>query len=871
MNTRANLARSKSEFTRSYENPRGVDFSEIRRSGNRFAYLENMYVDYDGGADAVESIPGFRKILGYGERINAIHLQDIGENDKYLVIHAGTKLFRFNVNDRDELIGQPPIATIADNSSHAFQINDRLYVMDGKSLLQIDKNGTAHLISEDGDSPPYIPTTYENGAKKEERNLLIDKCLQKFHLTDMSKFAYYTKGLTFAVNDSKNRYCSLTGCPTYINGDLFIPATAIIEGVEYKVTEVAPSAFLNQEGITAIYGGENLEYIGKYAFKNCMGLEYAIFHNSLRFIDYSAFCTSPFLTELYIGLGFEEFADEAFIDCNIQYINYAGDERSAGKIKGLEQFADATLLPLTTQSDIRFGFPIHGDVDTVYEVLIGNEKKHFSYDKDYNEVTVYVNDRRAIMGSEVTVKCTLAGGELSKSAVLGCTLSTVHDGRVFLSGNPAFPGYVFYSLEKPGGRLFFSEQDYFIDGVNNYPITSLISANGALTVFKSDDDGSGSIFCHSSASSGDKRIYPLTYTHGGIVNKNSSHVISDDTVFLSAEGLCALEKVAGSSYKELRCRSTNINRKLLEERLEDVCMTEWCGYLVLCAGGHYYLADSRSKYKTADSFEYEWYYLNGIGTYSDECRVYRYSPFSDGDCIAKKNSFDKIAEGIVMSVGKSDGTLSYYVEEDGIKYSVYPTEELCGGVFSPSCYALGVGKLLFFGTESGDLCVFNNDKRGVAPEHISIQPDFNEKDYALLMGDRIHPYFYSFNGRRVSYCLKTASDDCDIPHLAKSTVKHSLILKCKSYAESSFNVESVIDHGIPCTLGNYSAGRITFHDVNFEKMSFSTAPYSIIPVPENEKNWVEKQLCFVSDGFRAPFGICSFTYRYKIKGKIKYL
>ena len=870
MTDRANLAKSKSEFTRAYENLRGVDFSEISTGGSRFAHLENMYVDYDGGADAVESIPGFRKIFGYGERINAIHLQELGENGKFIIVHSGTKLYRFDAEQRDALTEQLPIATLEDTVSHSFSDGDFLYVMDGKSIIRIDKHGTSRLISDEGDDPPYVPTTYENAEKKEDRNLLTDRFIQEFTISGITKYLYSTKRLCFAINDHINRTCSVTGMPSDYSGDLYIPAIATIDGIEYKVTEVAPSAFLGHEGITAVYGGANLEYIGKYAFKNCPCLEYAVFQDSLRYIDYSAFCNSSAFSEIYIGLGFEEFATDAVINCNLRYINYSGDEHDAEKIKGIEQFEEASIFTFSVDKSVRFGFPILGDVESVDEVIVNSEKIPYNYRKEYAELDIAL-DRTDAIGSKVTIKGTLKAGELSKGAILGCTLSTAHDGRVFLSGNPKLPGYVFYSLEKPGGRLFFSEHDCFTDGVNNYPITSLMSANGTLTVFKSDDDGSGSIFCHTAESKNGKRSYPLTYTHGGISNRSASYVIDDDAVFLSEKGLFGLEKAAGGGYKELRCRSSTINRRLLAEDLSAANMTEWCGYLVLCTGEHFYLADTRNKYKNSDSFEYEWYYLSGIGTYSKGERVYRYSPLPDGDFLAMESMSDEVAEGTVISVGKNDGSISYYVEDGGKKYSVYPTDEFIGGTFSPASFALGVGELLFFGTECGDLCVFNNDKRGVAPNYISESEDFSAEEYANIMGNKIHPFFYDFDGRSVKYSLKCASDDCGVPHLAKSTAKHSLVIKCKNYAESSFSIEAVSDHGTPSPLGKYSTVSFSFGDINFGGLDFTAATYSIIPISECEKGWLEKQLSFHSESFRTPFGICSFTYRYKIKGNIKYL
>lgn len=868
---RTNLAKSKSEFTRAYENLRGVDFSETGKSNTRFAYLENMYVDYGGGADAVESIPGFRKIFGYGTKINAIHLQDLGSSGKFLIVHAGKNLYRFNINDRDDITAQEPIATLANARSHSFSYGTKLYVMDGKRMIQIDRLGVAKYVSDDGDAPPYIPTLYEDAEKKEERNLLTEKYIQKFNIVNREKYWYSTKGLSFAPIDSEKRCCSLIGMPRDLFGDLHIPATTIIDGIEYKVTEVAPSAFLGQEGITAVYGGKNLEYIGKYAFKNCSGLKHAVFHDSLKYIDYSAFCNSSALTEIYIGVGFEEFAEDAVINCNIRYIHYSGDERSAQKIKGLEQFDKATVCLFSTQRDVRYGFPVLGDAKTVDEILVNGKATDLGFTYEDGVVNMYFPDKTASYGAEITIKGTLNESDVTKEAILGCTVSTAYDGRIFLSGSPNFPGYVFYSVEKPGGKLFFSEKDCFIDGIGNYQVTSLMSANGALSVFKSDDDGSGSIFCHTASIVDGRKEYPITYTHGGISNKNSSFVISDDAVFLSSAGLCALENTSGTSFKELRIRSSNVNRKLLNEDLASVNMTEWCGYLILCAGERFYLADSRSKYKTSDSFEYEWYFLNGIGTYSKDNRVYRYSPLPNNGFEAKISFADMIVEGTIMSVGTKGGGVAYYVEEEGTKYSIYPTDEYTGGVFSPACFALGVGELLFFGTESGDLCIFNNDKRGVAPYYISINADFVPEEYAELMGDKIHPYFYAFDKRAARYSLKTASDDCGVPHLTKSTTKHSLVIKCKNFAESTFNIAAITDHGEAVELGKYAMNKMTFNDINFGNFDFSTAPYAIFPVPENEKRWIEKQIAIYGENFRAPFGICSFTYRYKIKGNLKYV
>ena len=48
-------------FIRSYENMRGLNLLAGNESTDSFCYLENMYVDYEGGGGAIESIPGFRR------------------------------------------------------------------------------------------------------------------------------------------------------------------------------------------------------------------------------------------------------------------------------------------------------------------------------------------------------------------------------------------------------------------------------------------------------------------------------------------------------------------------------------------------------------------------------------------------------------------------------------------------------------------------------------------------------------------------------------------------------------------------------------------------------------------------------------------
>ena len=107
------------------------------------------------------------------------------------------------------------------------------------------------------------------------------------------------------------------------------------------------------------------------------------------------------------------------------------------------------------------------------------------------------------------------------------------------------------------------------------------------------------------------------------------------------------------------------------------------------------------------------------------------------------------------------------------------TEEKKNGTFHPLIALASFENLLLFGTDNGDLCIFNNDKRGVAPNRIAGAADFDEAEYKKFYGRRIHPYFYSFANHGMRCGVQTSPDDCGRPDLTKNTVKHSLTLKSR--------------------------------------------------------------------------------------------
>ena len=75
MSITKNVFSKQSEYTATYSNMRGVDFNaSLKNAHTRFAYLQNLYRDYDNEAGRIESIPGFRSLAQMPDKIPYVFL-----------------------------------------------------------------------------------------------------------------------------------------------------------------------------------------------------------------------------------------------------------------------------------------------------------------------------------------------------------------------------------------------------------------------------------------------------------------------------------------------------------------------------------------------------------------------------------------------------------------------------------------------------------------------------------------------------------------------------------------------------------------------------------------------------------------------------
>ena len=892
-----NYIGKRTEYTCTYKDMRGVDFSSDGSGvpNGRFAYLENMYRDYDGaGAAVTESIPGFRKIFSAGAKIHGIFSRFGADGRVHILLHAGTKLYSFALEDIDSIEELTPICNLCDKKSHARAFGDALYLFDTEKLIAIFEDG-AYSVSDGSRAAPYVPTTYLNGSAFEQRNLLTKRFRERSFIGSASDFGHGTRGFSYEIISEEDGTAALSSGGD-CSGVIYLPSTVRINRRLYTVTEIKRGAFRKNTAISAVHISEGVKVIGKQAFYGCTALKSVMTPDSIEEICTSAFADCTALEKFHLGGGLKKYGTGVFDGCTaLLELEYALDMYSYSEIEGFQVSAERTTLFNMQNNACAIEIPLHTPTVEIISVKLGGEDIGYSViaeDEFTRSVVIESENKYEIEGREIEILAVTddshptesqttpdflswAGGISAAEAIFGCTLSESFDGRIFLSGNPKLPNTVFYSsAEHDGSRnpLYFGSLCYFNDGVGGHSVSSLLATSNMLAVFKSGDDGCGSIFYHSPKETGIDilpKIYPTAYVHSGVYARGGSITFFDDPLFISPLGVCALEKQAINLDRSIVCRSHNVNARLLCEKPENIRLAEWCGYLAVLADGRIYLADSRSTFthKTG-GVEYEWYYLSGIGTYSGDSQAYRYSLTAHSGYKVHPSA-PALSEGTLYST-TVNGDKVYYVSPDGVtRYEVNASEEMIGGSFCPATELLSIYGYLIFGCENGDICVFNNDKRGIAPRRITESADFDAEEYRAKMGRRIHPDFYSFAGHAPRYALITPADNCGIPHLTKSTVKGSLAVKCRALNSGKLICEVGTDRSGYREIASFPGGDFDFESLDFTLMTANTSDSYTVVIGERERGWIEKQIAFYADEYASPFGIYSISYRFTVKGNIK--
>ena len=257
----------------------GVDFTnspsnvDLKKSPNGV----NMIRDVPG---KVRKCMGYETIKTYDDRINGAHFR---HGDEEYLIHSGTKLYKGDtVLDSD----------MNDTRSKSWQIEDNLYIVDGKALLVYD-GITVKKASDDG----YIPTLTiakapsGGGEQYEPLNLLQPGFTELFAGTATDK----TFQLSFSGLDSTTVQAWLLD-----SSGNWVQKT---EGTDFSVNRSTGAVtFTTAPGVSPVSGEDNVKIT---AFRTVDG--YADRINKCK---------------IGILFGVNGAADRIFLSGNPDYINY---------------------------------------------------------------------------------------------------------------------------------------------------------------------------------------------------------------------------------------------------------------------------------------------------------------------------------------------------------------------------------------------------------------------------------------------------------------------------------------------------------------------------------------------------------------------
>lgn len=208
----------------------------------------------------------------------------------------------------------------------------------------------------------------------------------------------------------------------------------------------------------------------------------------------------------------------------------------------------------------------------------------------------------------VTIKFKKKVNNNYREKLLGCTIAYEFDNRIFLSGNPKYPGTIWHSgLNDPS---YFSDLDVYVDGVDDAPIRSMIAGNNGLWVFKGRSSGANYGVYYHTPSLDDTygKVYPSYHSSISLACVGRAINFNDDIVFFSDRGMEGASTDITSEQFATH-RSSLIDRKMLAlEGYEDMVLTEWEGYLVVFIDNEVFLADSRAIASIENHAEYEWYH-----------------------------------------------------------------------------------------------------------------------------------------------------------------------------------------------------------------------------------------------------------------------
>ena len=847
---------------------------------------ENMYVDHDIDELCLESFPGYRRLAKMNGKINGIFLTDFGE-EIYLV-HSGNSLYKCRYFDdhRDEF-NYSEICSMNDQRSFSYHIGDYICIFDGADITVVDRTLTAKKLSQNKNLA-YTPTTFINGEEAEQINILSNMFYEKISGISVYDMAYESEGLIYQIVNEKSGTCGVCGIHSSIFGRVEIPTRKLINGKYYKVVEICNNAFSGNDRITEVVISGSVKRVGENAFAYCSSLQTAAMLDGIETIDRKAFYGSGALTEVYIGVTCKKIHFDAFYDCDmLTDVYFSGDDAFVVECDGFADMLRFNVEYWCPYIDLAIGVPIHTPASRITDLWIDDEMGDYTEEPKRGIIKIPYVDSGELEGRTVLFKgivdedsCLNSNRRTpfsvifndidSYSALISTHRCATFDDRVFLYQTEDAPSVVFassYTLDGKAHPLYFGELDYMQVGNPAFAVSSVVGLGKHLAISK-NNEGHGSIFVHTvkgNQGSAYGRSYQQIYAFRDTDIRSGLGVFDEAFVFMDGEGVSQLK--CNSSGADIRSISLG-TIAMRGYGCEDAIFSSIKGDLAVFAKGALFLGDPKLSYNILGKSQYRWFPIYEVGGFIGDTKSYYYSEVGHSGILIHPKA-GEVADGEIYSYKDDDGNMIYYVKSGIRKYAVVPSDEATGGeVIAVSAIEKGENTLIF-GNEGGDVFALNTDKRGYAPKSIYQRIDYDQNEYDATFRDVIHPLFYNHADHKVKYCVTTPPDDCSLPYQRKSTIRNSLTIRLPKRINKSVFVGASIDGGEEKRICQIPMGEIDFESFDFGNLTMLCESSENLSVPENEKNWVEKQIIIYTDEVNSPLAIYCISYGYVTSGRIK--
>lgn len=283
------------------------------------------------------------------------------------------------------------------------------------------------------------------------------------------------------------------------------------------------------------------------------------------------------------------------------------------RINSFAGTADATIYQLDST-----------DITDVLKVVVNGTEKElttdYTVDKAAGKVTFNVAPGVAPGGSGIDNIVITFSKEAEGYAdrINKCRFSAFYgynnDNRIFVSGNPDYKNYDWQSgLDDP---TYFPDLGYTVIGSDTSAILGYLKQYENLVVVKEDNEQDAEIFLRTSAmDDSGKPYFPIKQGAKGVgaMSPYAFATLRDDPLFLSRGGVVALASASVTQQRAVQVRSGRINKRLADESgREEAIAATWNNYYVLCVNSRCYVADSRQRSASDESFDYEWYYWQNV-------------------------------------------------------------------------------------------------------------------------------------------------------------------------------------------------------------------------------------------------------------------